>query len=292
MRRKPDFFTYLAAGATDDWGLELTTVGYHHAPPHTDYPPPGHPATHAFDWKKGRVLDEYQLIYIPTGAGRFDTRRGTTAITAGDLMLLFKGDWHRYRPSGSTGWESYWVGFRGAYIERYVRRRLFPRRESFCLGIESPEKLLLLFDQLIELSRSEAQPFKVVALGCLLQIIAYATAEDTPKPDAPPQSPLVSRSIACIRQQLFTQVDFRLLAASFNLSYSRFRMLFKAGTGLAPHQFLLAERIACARRLLRNPRADIKSVAYQAGFSSPSYFTRMFRKRTGRTPSAERNRRP
>ena len=76
----------------------------------------------------------------------------------------------------------------------------------------------MLFDQQIELSRNGALPFKIAALGCLIQIIAYASPEGGKMPHAPQQTPLDSQAIAIIRQHLFVHVDFRRLAASFNLS--------------------------------------------------------------------------
>jgi len=53
MVNKPDLFRYLTK-QNDDWGVNLTTIGYHHAAPGSVYPPAGHPETHAFDWQSGR----------------------------------------------------------------------------------------------------------------------------------------------------------------------------------------------------------------------------------------------
>src|ERR1700722_3160913 len=72
MVNKPDLFRYLTK-QNDDWGVNLTTIGYHHAAPGSAYPPAGHPETHAFDWKSGRKLNEYHMVYVPTGAGLFET---------------------------------------------------------------------------------------------------------------------------------------------------------------------------------------------------------------------------
>jgi AraC-like DNA-binding protein len=57
---------------------------------------------------------------------------------------------------------------------------------------------------------------------------------------------------------------------------------------MAPHQFLLNERIACAERMLRDPAVEIKTIGYKVGFKSPSYFSRLFRRKTGITPTRAR----
>jgi hypothetical protein len=123
-------FNYWLDSQTSDWGFDLTTVGYERVAPQIDYPLQGHPSSHSFKWSKGRELREYQLIYLSSGAGQFETRRSSSDVSAGDILLLSKGDWHRYRPDYDKGWESYWMGFRGPYVEEYVRDQLFLRRES------------------------------------------------------------------------------------------------------------------------------------------------------------------
>jgi AraC-like DNA-binding protein len=288
MLRKADLFAYLTAKPHDDWGVELTTVGHQHAAPRSTYPPPGHPRTHAFEWKDGRELNEYHLVYVTSGAGRFETRRKLVEVTAGDLILIYKGDWHRYRPHEETGWEAYWVGFKGRYIEKYVSGKVFTRRKSTLQSLGYRPELVKLFDQLIDLSRRETPLFKNVSLGCLLQILAYAAAPDKVKI---PAAIVADPAIVFIRRNLFADVDFHELASSLGISYSRFRSLFKNRTGFAPHQYLLNERIACAKRLLKNPAIEIKTVGYKTGFRSSSYFCRIFRRKTGITPSAERAKR-
>jgi AraC-like DNA-binding protein len=162
---------------------------------------------------------------------------------------------------------------------------VFTRRKSTLQSLGYRPKLAKLFDQLIDLSRRETPLFKTVSLGCLLQILAYATA---PNEVTTATRNVVDPAIVFIRRNLFAKVDFHELASSLGISYSRFRSSFKHTTGIAPHQFLLNERIACAKRLLKNPAIEIKTVGYKTGFRSASYFCRIFRRKTGTTPSAER----
>jgi AraC-like DNA-binding protein/mannose-6-phosphate isomerase-like protein (cupin superfamily) len=285
VARTADFFTYLASKPRDGWGLELTTVGHQHVAPRSQYPPAGHPKSHAFGWKRGRKLDEYHLIYIPGGAGCFETRREILDVLAGDLVLIDKGDWHRYRPNEKTGWEAYWVGFKGTYFEKHICGDVLKQRKSTLRSLGYRPELIDIFDQLINLSRREAPIFKTVSLGLLCQILRYPTAPSKVK--TADQS-VADLAVAFIRRNLFSTVDFHELASSLGLSYSRFRFVFKSTTGIAPHQFLLKERIACAKRLLKNPAVEIKTVGYKAGFRSSSYFSRVFRRKTGVTPSAQR----
>ncbi len=67
-------------------------------------------------------------------------------------------------------------------------------------------------------------------------------------------------------------------------------MLFD-GEGTTFSQYVLAERLACARRVLLDPRhahRSIGAIAYASGFGDLSHFNHAFRRRYGATPSEVR----
>jgi len=84
--------------------------------------------------------------------------------------------------------------------------------------------------------------------------------------------------------------DLRLdaLAAVADLNPHRFAHNFKHEIGLAPHQYVIRERVERAKRLLRETEMTVAAVAYASGFGNPSRFTLWFRRITGMTPSAFR----
>ena len=68
---------YLTVNELDtEWGLTVHSIGYQEIKPHTIYPPRdrNHSTEHMFNPEKGRILDEYQLIYIVDGQGVFESR--------------------------------------------------------------------------------------------------------------------------------------------------------------------------------------------------------------------------
>ena len=66
---------YLSIGDRDeDWGIIVTTVGSQSIPPRTHYPPFQHPNNYLFVPNIGRVINEYQLVYITSGSGWFSSK--------------------------------------------------------------------------------------------------------------------------------------------------------------------------------------------------------------------------
>lgn len=95
------------------------------------------------------------------------------------------------------------------------------------------------------------------------------------------------RVLEYIDENLAEDVSLDALARVADLSVHRFAHNFKQATGLAPHQYVIRERMARARRMLRTD-ATVAEVAYALGFGSPSRFALAFRRSTGVTPSAYR----
>ena len=67
-------FKYLIVNDMDrKFGLWVNTVGYQSIPPDSPYPLKEHPSGYFFNAEKGRVLREYQLVYITKGRGLFSS---------------------------------------------------------------------------------------------------------------------------------------------------------------------------------------------------------------------------
>ena len=84
-------FKYLIVNDTDrKFGLYINTVGVQAIRPNSPYPIKDHPSGYLFNAKKGRILREYQLLYITKGKGTFASD-GTPErnIGKGNLIVLF-----------------------------------------------------------------------------------------------------------------------------------------------------------------------------------------------------------
>ena len=103
---------YLAVNPVDlKWGTAVNSAGFQEIPPGADYPPRNHPSRYIFKQERGRVLHEYQLLYITEGRGKFfcETLGRTRAVNIerGMMFLLFPGEWHSYHwKHGTTEWRS------------------------------------------------------------------------------------------------------------------------------------------------------------------------------------------
>lgn len=75
------------------------------------------------------------------------------------------------------------------------------------------------------------------------------------------------------------------LAEACGLSISQFGRAFRRSTGMPPHRWQLARRIARAQDRLTNSTLQIAEISLDCGFSNQSHLTRAFKEATGMTPS-------
>lgn len=74
------------------------------------------------------------------------------------------------------------------------------------------------------------------------------------------------------------------IAQEMNISRTALFVRMKHIFDSSPNNYVLNTRINYAKELLRQPNAHVSEVAYQCGFSDPKYFSRCFRKLTGKLP--------
>ncbi len=273
------------------WGWHVTTVGEAQCLPGETYPAAGHPKGYNFDWSKGRVLDCHALVYISHGRGSFESKQSAKQpIEAGQVIFLFPGVWHRYRPDVKTGWDEHWVGFDGDVARRWVKNQFFsPRAPVFKPGQE--EKWLTLFTELIAVIKLNRPALQQVMAGFAAQLLGLLYSGQQAGLAGNDQALLiVQRAMTRMQNELESGLNAQALARELNISYSSFRHTFQQHTGSSPHQYLLELRLVRARNLLTQTAQSIKEIAKQAGFDDEHYFCRFFKMKTGLTPGQWRSR--
>ncbi|MEO0708429.1 MAG: helix-turn-helix transcriptional regulator, partial [Cyanobacteria bacterium J06649_5] len=74
-----------------------------------------------------------------------------------------------------------------------------------------------------------------------------------------------------------------------DMSQFHFSRLFKQSLGISPYQYLLQQRVECAKQLLKNTDRLITDIAFTCGFNSHSHLSKQFKQLTGMTPKAYRS---
>ena len=99
---------------------------------------------------------------------------------------------------------------------------------------------------------------------------------------------VVSRAASYIREHYAEEITLDEVSRLVDISPYYFSKLFKQETGENFIEYLTYIRIEKAKEFLANPRCSIKEVCIMCGYSDPNYFSRIFKKYVGMTPSEYR----
>jgi AraC-like DNA-binding protein len=284
-------FKYLLVNEKDKkFGLTVNTVGFQPIAPHTLYPSTDHPKSYYFKPGKGRILWEYQIVYISKGKGTFmsaSTKR--TAISKGQVILLFPGQWHTYCPQKETGWNEYYIGFEGKIIDNIVTNG-FISPENQVLNVGVNEDLVNLFSTAIRVAKEDKGSTQQYLAGIVFNILGtILSLAQNINFESRESSQKIEQAKIIMSENVSKNIDIKGIAVNLGISYSLFRRVFKEYTGYAPAHYFQELKLRKAKELLAETNHSIKEISYELNFSSYEYFLSFFKKKVGMTPLEYRN---
>ncbi|MEI9919069.1 MAG: AraC family transcriptional regulator [Bacteroidota bacterium] len=283
-----NFYKYLQTN--HDFGyddLVVVNAGHTKVSPNSAYPAIGHPSHHNFNFVQGRVIDEYQMIYISQGKGLFESKSfGETTVEAGDTIFLFPGEWHRYKPDESTGWTENWIGFTGRVSMLNNKKGLISAKQPI-VKVGLHDGFLKLFITIFELVKADFTGIEYTISGAANHLLGHALTQKkralmnvNSKTDE-----LIMKAKILLEENFTDLISMEDIAARLNISYVWFRTYFKKHTGYSPYEYLLNIKVNHAKILLQNTTSSVKEVASLSGFNSQNQFSKIFKSKTGKSPS-------
>jgi AraC-like DNA-binding protein len=118
----------------------------------------------------------------------------------------------------------------------------------------------------------------------LIRIIQTQTAKAVSEGSFSQTNNPMNPVIEFIRQNLKEKFSMKLLSEKACMSTTSFYRFFKRELGMTPVEFIINEKIKCAKQLLKNPSMQINEICYLSGFEDCNYFIRLFKKHEGITP--------
>ncbi len=277
--------TYFAVSEKDkEWGIYTLDCGTSMVEPGSDFPSPEHPESYRLSWDRGRILNEYQLIYLVEGNGIFESRAsGTIHLESGSIIVIYPDCWHRYKPVGNKLWHTYWIGFSGKLANGFIQKLEMSNKKPVKL-IGYQDKIIKVYLDILETSQLEHTGYQQVLAGEIIKLIGTVHAIHWKTEIRQKDADKIIQKAKVILMQKNLSISMEDVAGELNMSYSSFRKLFREYIGISPGQYKMQHKINYAISLLNEGKLTLKEIATELQFETPQYFARLFKKKTGKTP--------
>ena len=235
----------------------------------------------------------YELVFFESGLLNHMWEGKRSILIAGDLFCIRPGEIHLYNcsedaklynclffpdaiPSGIEGLP----GIREMLTD--------PARARLHVPVAMQHELKAILERMIqELEHQDSGYNEALSmlLGLLLIFAGrlYTNSRILEASYAPFGK--LREALAYLEHNFAKQLKIEDVALEYCLSPDQFARLTKQQVGLSPLQYLQNIRLSQAMELLLDENLQVAEIATLVGFEDPNYFTRLFRQRTGQTPT-------
>ena len=228
--------------------------------------------------KQGRL--DYYLIYILSGSLTVKTRHGGADAFENDLFIIPPKSSYEIKTK-DLPLRYLCVHFTGSDVIKILNEyeiSLFPQINR----LSYKNHMLLRFNTLFDgFAKNDSLRDKELAL--LLERLFIEASRGIK--NATSEKVLLAKSIRFINENYPTKISIPYLAKLENMCVTSYNILFKEQVGMAPTKYLIKLRIEHARELLESTNLPIEEIGLSCGYPDINFFSRVFKKYVGVSPS-------
>lgn len=245
---------------------------------------------------------EFEVIYINSGTVRCSAGDRRFLLQEGDAVFINSGVPHALFQRLGNSYDEHDIVFHprlvyGEVGSVFYDKYLLPLLRCSALpGLKlSPEiswqkEAILLFRQAISCFLEEQELFELSLRNALSSFCGIIWKENQniigPAALKPPASmDRVQKMLDYFHAHYQDPISLDELSAQASICKRECQRIFKSVLGLTPSQYFEQYRLSMSVSLLLGTDESIIDISGKCGFQSPSYFTKLFRKRYGITPS-------
>ena len=238
---------------------------------------------------RGRL--DYQLIYISAGKAHFhfNNKDNETVITAGNMVLFRPKEFQKYEYYGTDKTEVYWVHFTGGDVKNILRKYGISDDLHYFFVGTSLEYERIYKKMISELQRCQDHYEELLTI--LMQQLLIGIHRELQK-DRKISDIYLDNEMDMATQYFSdnysSEISIEEYATSRGMSISWFIRNFKKYSGTTPMQFIVSARISNAQLLLETTKYSISEISRIVGYDNLLYFSRLFHKVKGFSPSEYR----
>lgn len=252
--------------------LFVTDIGY--------YPN----ATNHYRERK-KAINQYVLIYCVDGNGWYQLKGKEYQINKNQFFILPAGEPHIY--GANESWTIYWVHFRGAHAAIFAEGMQTPQSINVAMNSRIRERINIFEELLSTLHAGQGIEDLRYASSLLHHFLAsmrylgqFRRGEGA--------SDAIEAAIHYMQENIENRITLQDVLNYIGYSQSHFSSLFKKKTGESPIAYFNRLKVEYACKLLKETDLKINQICFKIGIEDSFYFSRLFSKTMGMSPSEYR----
>ena len=236
---------------------------------------------------RGRV--DYQLLYIAAGKAHFYFDGKEQIITAGHMVLYRPKEPQKYEYFGEDKTEVYWVHFTGSDVKNILRSYGLTddKRVFYCgSGLDYQNLFRTMINELQMCKEKYSEMLEMYLKQVFIMLERYFANAARTEPIRVIEE--IDKATKYFNEHYNEDINIEEYTQKNYVSISWFIRAFKQCTGSTPMQYILSKRISNAETLLLDHSYNITEIAQIVGYDNPLYFSRIFKKIKGLSPSEYR----
>lgn len=229
-----------------------------------------------------------ELFYVVDGKGEFIIQQQRFAVKANDFVIINPHVEHTEVSSSEDPLEYIVVGIQGLSFSNLTTQDQGDQPFSFFNLRDEQKDILRYLNVMVQEATNQAMSYELVCHN-LLEILLIKILRHQHFELEVDSKNKTSKDIAFIKHYLKTyyreSIQLEDLASMTHLSRFYISHSFKKDVGLSPMEYLMTIRIKESKILLRTTNYSVSQIADIVGFTTPTYFSKQFRKVTGISPS-------
>jgi len=231
---------------------------------------------------------QYILIYCVEGEGWFILNNQKHIVKQFQFFILPKGHAHSYGSNANNPWTIYWLHFDGEHAGFFAEGFDQPTDVSPSLNSRIEERIDLFDEIFSTLSKGYSRNNLIYATTSLFHFLGSIKflgqyRENAKTTDKAQKT--IDAAVHYMRENIERKVTVQELADHIGISASRFSLLFQQQTGYPPLKYLNQLKIQKACHYLDFTDMKVNQISPKLGFDDAFYFTRIFTKTMGLSPT-------